>query len=72
MMGYFLALQAGKAQTLLLSGKGTEAADFYRAKIQTAAFYFDRVLLRADAPRKSALAPTHSLMKMDNGNFAFA
>ena len=72
MMGYFLALQAEKAQTLLLSGKGTESADFYRAKIQTAEFYFDRLLPRADAHRTSALAPTHSLMEMDNGNFAFA
>ena len=72
MMGYFLALQAEKAQTLLLSGKGSESADFYRAKIQTAEFYFDRILPRADAHRTSALAPTHSLMEMDNGNFAFA
>jgi hypothetical protein len=72
MMGHFLALQAEKAQTLLLSGKGSESADFYRAKIQTAAFYFDRVLPRADAHRTSALASTHSLMEMENGNFAFA
>jgi hypothetical protein len=72
MMGYFLALQAEKAQTLLLSGKGSESGDFYRAKIQTAEFYFDRLLPRADAHRTSALASTHSLMEMDNGNFAFA
>jgi alkylation response protein AidB-like acyl-CoA dehydrogenase len=71
MMAYFLALQAEKAQMLLLNGKGNESADFYRAKIQTAAFYFDRLLPRADAHRTSALAPTHSLMQMDNGHFAF-
>jgi len=71
MMGYFFVLQAEKAQTLLLNGKGNESADFYRAKIQTAAFYFDRLLPRADAHRKSALAPTHSLMQMDNEHFAF-
>ncbi|MQM32824.1 MAG: hypothetical protein CRU78_20980 [Candidatus Accumulibacter phosphatis] len=71
MMGYFLALQAEKAQTLLLNGKGSESADFYRAKIQTASFYFARLLPRADAHRSSALAPTHSLMQMDNANFAF-
>ena len=71
MMGYFWALQAAKANALLLSGKGAESAEFYRAKIQTAEFYFDRLLPRADAHRKSALAPTRSLMQMDNGNFAF-
>jgi hypothetical protein len=71
MMGYYFVLQAEKAQTLLLNGKGNESADFYRAKIQTAAFYFDRLLPRADAHRKSALAPTHSLMQMDNEHFAF-
>jgi hypothetical protein len=53
MMGYFLALQAEKAQTLLLNGKGNESADFYRAKIQTATFYFDRLLPRADAHRRA-------------------
>ena len=71
MMGYFWALQATKANTVLLSGNGTESAEFYRAKIQTAEFYFDRLLPRADAHRKSALAPTRSVMQMDNGSFAF-
>ena len=72
MMGYFWALQATKANSVLLSGKGTESAEFYRAKIHTAEFYFDRLLPRADAHRKSALAPTRSVMQMDNGNFAFS
>ena len=59
---------AGK---LLLSGKGAQSAEFYRAKIQTAEFYFERLLPRADAHRQSALAPTRSLMQMANGSFAF-
>ena len=71
MMGYFWALQAARANALLLSGKGAESAEFYRAKIQTAEFYFAHLLPRADAHRKSALAPTRSLMQMENGNFAF-
>lgn len=71
MMGHFWALQAERARQLLRSGKGEESADFYRAKIQTAEFYFDRLLPRADAHRRSALATTRSLMQMDNGNFAF-
>lgn len=71
MMAYYLAAQAEKAQTLLLNGNGAESADFYRAKIQTAEFYFDHLLPRADAHRTSALAPTRSLMQMDNESFAF-
>ncbi len=71
MMGYFWALQAEKAHSCLHSGKGVEAAEFYRAKMQTAEFYFDRLLPRADTHRKGALAPTRSLMQMDNADFAF-
>jgi len=71
MMGHFWALQADQARQRLRSGQGGESADFYRAKIQTAEFYFDRLLPRADAHRTSALAPTRSLMQMDNGDFAF-
>ncbi len=71
MMGHFWALQADQARQRLRSGQGAESADFYRAKIQTAEFYFDRLLPRAEAHRTSALAPTRSLMQMDNGNFAF-
>ena len=46
MMAYFWALQADKAYKYLSSGQGAESAAFYRAKIQTAEFYFDRLLPR--------------------------
>ena len=72
MLAYFWALQAGKAQELLASGKGKESADFYRAKIQTAEFYFERLLPRADGHRKNALASTKSVMQMDKEHFAFS
>ena len=72
MMAYFWALQAEKAQLLLRNGKGAESSEFYRAKLQTAEFYFERLLPRADAHRKSALAPTQSVMQMENANFAFS
>jgi alkylation response protein AidB-like acyl-CoA dehydrogenase len=71
MMGYFWALQAEKSATLLASGKGEESDDFYTSKIQTAEFYFDRLLPRASAHRKSAVSPTKSLMQMDNEHFNF-
>jgi hypothetical protein len=72
MMAHFWVRQAAVAQTFLRNGKGAESAEFYRAKIQTAEFYFDRLLPRADGHRKSALAPTRSLMQMGNGDFAFS
>ncbi len=71
MMGYFWALQASRAAALLASGKGAEEAAFYRAKLQTAEFYFERLLPRADGHRKSALASTRSVMQIDKDHFAF-
>jgi alkylation response protein AidB-like acyl-CoA dehydrogenase len=72
MMGYYWALQAAKAQELLDSGAGKESAEFYRAKIQTAEFYFERLMPRANSHRTGALAPTRSVMQLDNEHFAFA
>jgi len=71
MMAYFWALQAAKAAELSASGKGRESAEFYRTKIHTAEFYFARLLPRADAHRKGALAPTRSVMQIDSAHFAF-
>lgn len=71
MMAYFWALQAARAAELLVNGKGAEAKDFYRTKVQTAEFYFERLLPRSDGHRKSALAPTRSVMQIDKEHFAF-
>ena len=71
MMAYFWLLQAAKAAELLATGKGSESEDFYRTKISTAEFYFTRLLPRADAHRKCALAPTSSVMHIDKDHFAF-
>jgi hypothetical protein len=71
MMAYFWALQAARAQALSRSGQGAESADFYQAKVQTAEFYFERLLPRADAHRQGALAPTSAVMQMDAAHFAF-
>ena len=71
MMAYFWALQAARAAELSATGQGKESADFYRAKVQTAAFYFERILPRADAHRSGALAPTSSVMQVDKDHFAF-
>ncbi|MEP7703794.1 acyl-CoA dehydrogenase C-terminal domain-containing protein [Paraglaciecola sp. 25GB23A] len=71
MMGYFWALQAEKSATLIKSGKGEESNDFYKSKIQTAEFYFARLMPRASAHKQSALASTKSLMQMNNEHFNF-
>ncbi|MBK6593024.1 MAG: acyl-CoA dehydrogenase C-terminal domain-containing protein [Burkholderiales bacterium] len=72
MMAYFWALQASKAAELLASGKGHESNDFYTAKIQTAEFYFARLLPRADSHYSAALAPTSAVMQMPQELFQMA
>jgi alkylation response protein AidB-like acyl-CoA dehydrogenase len=72
MMAYFWALQAAKATDLLASGKGKESNDFYTAKIQTAEFYFARLLPRADGHYSAALAPTSAVMQMPQELFQMA
>jgi len=71
MMGHFWLQQALVAQDKLKNG-GKETPEFYKAKIQTAEFYFDRLLPRADGHKKSMLAPTSSVMQMDNEHFMFS
>jgi hypothetical protein len=71
MMGYFWALQAEKSAALIKNGKGEESNDFYTSKIQTAEFYFGRLLSRASVHKKSAVSSTKSLMQMDNEHFNF-
>ena len=69
MMGHFWAVQARRAEQLLRSGNGNQPEAFYQAKIETAQFYFGRMLPRADAHARSALAPIESLMSMDRSRF---
>ncbi len=72
MMAHFWAWQAFTADALLRSGDGAEPADFYAAKLQTAEFYFERLLPRAQAHARTALASTHSLMQMPNDHFGLS
>jgi hypothetical protein len=69
-MAYFWALQAAVATEKLASG-GAEEKEFYRAKIQTARFYFDHILPRAKGHASSMVKPSKSLMKMSIDSFAF-
>ncbi len=70
MMGHFWLKQAIVANEKLAKG-GKDSADFYKAKLQTAEFYFERLLPRADGHKNTMLAPTSSLMQMSNEHFTF-
>jgi hypothetical protein len=68
-MAYFWALQAAVAFDKLENG-GDETEEFYKAKIQTAEFYFERLLPRAKGHVAGIVASPKSLMQMDSDNFA--
>jgi len=70
MMGYFWLKQAIAAQAKLAKG-GKDSAEFYKAKLQTAEFYFERLAPRALGHRKTMLSSTASIMQMDNEHFSF-
>ena len=70
MMAYFWALQAGVANDKLENG-GNEPAEFYKAKLATAEFYFDRMLPSAKGHAEAALKPTKSTMQMSAEDFSF-
>jgi hypothetical protein len=67
-MAYFWALQAAVARDKLANG-GAEKSEFYRAKLQTARFYFDHLLPRAKGHAVSMIKPSRSLMRMPIENF---
>ena len=71
MMAYFWAQMAAVATEKLENGDGKETTEFYKAKIQTANFYFDRMLPRAQAHAEGMLAPSKSCMQMDPEHFMF-
>ena len=57
MMGYYWSLQAAKSKKLLASGKGAESAEFY----------FERLLPRANSQRTGSLAPMPRLGSQCDG-----
>ena len=54
-----------------LDKSGDDSEDFYRAKLATAEFYYERLLPRAQAHATSMLSPTRSLMQLDAEHMAF-
>ncbi|MEC8428249.1 MAG: acyl-CoA dehydrogenase C-terminal domain-containing protein, partial [Pseudomonadota bacterium] len=68
-LAYFWAQAAQTAQQTLDNGTGE--AEFYTAKIQTARFYFSRLLPRTNTLAETMLAGAEDLMSMDEEAFAF-
>jgi len=66
-MAYFWARMAIVAKQKL--AEGTTEEDFYNAKVQTAKFYFDRLLPRAGAHASAALSGAGNLMEMTEASF---
>lgn len=66
-LAYFWARMAQVAQQKLAEGTDEEA--FYKAKLQTATFYFERILPRTKAHAEMMLAGAQSLMAMDEEQF---
>lgn len=70
MMAYHWARMAAVSYKKLEEG-GSESPEFYKAKIQTAEFYFDKILPRASGHAESMVAPSESMTAMDIDSFAF-
>lgn len=68
-MAYMWAKMAQVAYEKLAAG--APQPEFYQAKIQTAEFYFDRLLPRTKAYAETMMAPTKSLMQMEVDHFSF-
>ncbi|MEK9712172.1 MAG: acyl-CoA dehydrogenase C-terminal domain-containing protein [Thalassolituus sp.] len=67
-MAFFWAKMADASFTNIAAGKDV---DFHKAKIQTAEFYYDRLLPRAKAHGKMMLKDPKTVMQMDEEHFSF-
>ena len=65
-LAYFWARMAMVAQAELAAG---ETDHFFEGKVATARFYFARLLPRAEAHRRAALAGAESLLALDQEGF---
>ncbi|WP_199457672.1 MULTISPECIES: acyl-CoA dehydrogenase C-terminal domain-containing protein [unclassified Marinobacter] len=69
-MAYMWLRQSAVAVDKLDNG-GEESESFYQTKLNTAEFYYERLLPRAQTHATSMLSPTRSLMQIETENMAF-
>ncbi|MCH9690450.1 MAG: acyl-CoA dehydrogenase C-terminal domain-containing protein [Gammaproteobacteria bacterium] len=67
---YLWALAAKVANEKLASG-GNEEENFYRAKLTTARFYYERILPRTETHAAALLTGADNLMSLEADHFAF-
>jgi len=68
-LAYFWALAAAKSQQTLAAGTSDEA--FYKAKLSTARFYYQRILPRTQTCVATIKSGVNNLMELDVDDFAF-
>jgi len=68
-MAYFWARMAVTAQVQL--DEGSDEEGFYTAKLQTATFYYDRILPRTRTHVEAMLSGSDNLLSIDEENFVF-
>ncbi|MEL0637316.1 acyl-CoA dehydrogenase C-terminal domain-containing protein [Marinomonas sp. TI.3.20] len=68
-LAYFWARMAVTAQTKL--DEGSDEKGFYTAKLQTATFYYERLLPRTRAHAEAMLSGAGNLLAMDEDDFLF-
>jgi len=67
---HWLKMEAA-AVSKLASGTGEEEEAFYRAKVLTSAYVFDRLLTRCASHRAAVLSPIESVMALPIEDFSF-
>ena len=70
-MARFWAQQAAVGSEKLASGDGKEAAEFYKAKIKVADFYFDRLLPRTQGHAEAMVNPSKTMTSLAPEHFSF-
>eukprot|EP00759_Apiculatamorpha_spiralis_P051842 PhF_6_TR5518/c0_g1_i2/m.7831 len=68
-LGWYWFRIANVARKAIAEGRDKDG--FYLAKVQTAEFYFDRILPRAEGHAKMMLAPSKSIMQMKQEHMMF-
>ena len=68
---HWLKMEAAATAALAKPADATEEPDFYKAKIQTSAFVFDRLLPRCASHKEIMLAPVSSSTDLAPGDFSF-
>lgn len=68
---HWLKMETAAAKALANPNEASEEADFYKAKIQTSAYVFDRLLPRCGAHKDIMLAPVSSSTDLAPDSFSF-